>query len=167
MRLISEIGTNTVRLSHYPHAQGVYDLCDENGLVVWAEIPMLKMTSNPELMANAHTRLTEMILQNIHHPAICFWGIQNEIAIFGEKPFMPDNLRELNELAHSLDPSRLTTSANLNSVPPQSSLNHITDAQAYHVYYGWYYGAMPDHAVFLDEFHRINPTVPLEYQSTV
>ena len=161
MELIGELGANTVRLSHYPHARGIYDLCDEMGLVVWAEIPLLKLTLNDALLENARQQLTEMIFQNLHHPAICFWGIQNEIAIYGEKPWMTERMRTLNDLAHELDPDRLTTSANLNSVLPESSLNRITDIQAYNVYYGWYYGQMADHAAFLDEFHRVNPDVPL------
>lgn len=161
MELIGELGANTVRLSHYPHARGIYDLCDEMGLVVWAEIPLLKLTLNDALLENARQQLTEMIFQNLHHPSICFWGIQNEIAIFGEKPWMTERMRTLNDLAHELDPDRLTTSANLNSVLPESSLNRITDIQAYNVYYGWYYGQMADHAAFLDEFHRVNPDVPL------
>lgn len=161
LELIGEVGANTLRLSHYPHAQGVYDLCDEMGLVVWAEIPMLKLTLNEALLENARQQLTEMIYQNLHHPCICFWGIQNEIAIYGEKPWMTERMQTLNALAHALDPDRLTTSANLNSVAPESSLNRITDIQAYNVYYGWYYGKMPDHAAFLDAFHRVNPDVPL------
>ena len=159
--LIDEIGANTVRLSHYPHAHRVYELCDELGLLVWAEIPLLKLTMNDELMENAELQLTEMIYQNLHHPSIFFWGIQNEIAIYGEKPYMVERLHKLNDLAHKLDSSRLTVCANLNSVLPESDFNRITDAQAYNVYYGWYYGVMADHEAFLDEFHRVNPKVPL------
>ena len=161
MAIVREIGANTIRLSHYPHAQGVYDLCDEMGLVVWAEIPMLKMTSNPALLENTKKQLQEMILQNMHHPGICFWGVQNEIGIFGQKPWMPDGVRALNDLAHELDSDRFTASANENSTLPDSELEGITDAQTHNVYYGWYYGKMQDHADFLDEFHRINPEVPL------
>lgn len=161
MDLIGEIGANTVRLSHYPHPQAIYDLCDEMGLIVWAEIPLLKLTMSDALLENAKYQLTELIYQNLHHPSICFWGIQNEIAIFGEKPYMTERLTELNDLAHKLDGSRITTSSNLNSVLCSSPLNHITDIQAYNVYFGWYYGTMPDHAAFLDEFHRVNPGVPL------
>ena len=41
MALIKEIGANTIRLAHYQHDQYFYDLCDEVGMVVWAEIPYI------------------------------------------------------------------------------------------------------------------------------
>ena len=161
MELISEIGANCLRLSHYPHPQRIYDLADEKGLVVWAEIPMLKLTKNEELFANAEQQLTEMILQNMHHPSIFFWGVQNEIAIWGEEPYMYEKIGRLNELVHELDLSRLSTSSNLNAVATTSPLNQITDVTAYNVYYGWYYGSFEDHGKFLDEFHRDNSRMPL------
>lgn len=74
-----------VRLSHYQHPQYFYDLCDREGLVVWAEIPMLAMPDDESLLENACAQLTELILQNLHHPCVCFWGLQNEIAI-AERP---------------------------------------------------------------------------------
>lgn len=161
MELIREIGANAVRLSHYPHPQPMYELCDREGLVVWSEIPMLKMTLNDALLENAKLQLKEMILQNLHHPSVCFWGLQNEVAIFGDKPYMAQRVAQLNDLAHKLDPDRLTTVANLNTVAFDSGLNHVSDVVAYNVYFGWYYGRMKDHAAFLDEFHQANPTVPL------
>lgn len=42
MEFIKEIGANTIRLAHYQHAQEFYDLCDRNGMVVWAEIPIFR-----------------------------------------------------------------------------------------------------------------------------
>ncbi len=161
MDLIKEIGANAVRLSHYPHPQEVYDLCDEMGFVTWAEIPMLKLTEDEHLFENAKHQLTEMILQNMHHPSICFWGIQNEIAIYGEFPYMAEKMHELNDMVHELDETRFSTCANLNVVHPTSDLNQITDVTAYNIYYGWYYGEFADHGKFLDEFHETNPEMPL------
>ena len=158
--LIREMGANAVRLSHYPHPQGVYDRCDAAGLLVWAEIPMLKLTQSEELLDNAKEQLQEMILQNLHHPSIFCWGIQNEIAIFGDKPWMAERMRGLNELAHALDPDRFTVCANLNGVEPDSALNRLTDLTAYNLYFGWYYGKFGDLGRFLDELHRVNPSMP-------
>lgn len=161
MNLIHEIGANAVRLSHYPHPQEVYDLCDEIGFVVWAEIPLLKLTEDAELFENAKNQLKEMIFQNMHHPSICFWGIQNEIAIYGEFPYMTEKMQALNEIVHELDATRFSTCANLNVVHPDSTLNQVTDTTAYNIYYGWYYGEFEDHGKFLDEFHSVNPNMPL------
>lgn len=161
MGLIHEIGANAVRLSHYPHPQEVYSLCDEMGFVVWAEIPLLKLTEDEDLFENAKYQLKEMILQNMHHPSICFWGIQNEIAIYGEFPYMPEKMHILNDMVHELDESRFSTCANLNVVHSDSTLNQVTDVTAYNIYYGWYYGEFADHGKFLDEFHEVNPDMPL------
>lgn len=161
MELIEEIGANAVRLSHYQHPQEFYQLCDERGMVVWAEIPLLKLTEDEKLFENAKEQLKELILQNMHHPSICMWGLQNEIAIFGEKPFMYDKMKSLQAYAKELDSTRYTTSANLNSVGLDSPLNRITDIVAYNWYYGWYYGEMDDFDRELDRFHQMNPDVPL------
>ena len=41
MDLILSVGANSIRLAHYQHDQYFYDLCDEKGMVVWAEIPYI------------------------------------------------------------------------------------------------------------------------------
>lgn len=161
MALIEEIGANAVRLSHYQHPHQIYELCDQKGLVVWAEIPLLRLTDSDALFDNAKYQLTELILQHMHHPSICFWGLQNEVAMFGEQPFMYDRLKCLQDHARRLDPGRLTTSANLNTVEPSSPMNKITDVVAYNLYYGWYYGEMADFGAFADAFHRENLQIPL------
>ena len=117
--LLDELGANAVRLSHYQHPQAAYEECDRRGILCWAEIPMLKMTGDPQLMENARQQLTELILQNIHHPSVFCWGIQNEIAMFRDAPFMHEGCRELHALAHRLDPGRMTACANLFPVAPQ------------------------------------------------
>ena len=162
MRLIREIGANAVRLSHYQHPRHMYDLCDREGLVVWAEIPMLGMPEgNEALLDNARQQLTELILQSKHHPSICFWGIQNEIAMLGEYFDMYRKTSSLNQLAKQLDSSRITVSANLYCVKNNSPLNHITEMVGYNQYYGWYYGEMDEFGPFFDQFHADNPQVPL------
>lgn len=158
---ILDIGANSVRLSHYQHPQEMYNLCDQKGLIVWAEIPMLKLTEEEELFENACNQMKELIFQNIHHPSICFWGIQNEIAMFGESEYMHNKMKELNELVKSLDSTRISACANLLYVNNDSKLNQITDAVGYNIYYGWYYGNMQDNQDFVEKFHCDNPNIPL------
>ena len=158
---IDEIGANAVRLSHYQHPQSAYDECDRRGLLAWAEIPMLKMTEDPALQENALQQLTELVLQNIHHPSVFCWGIQNEIAMFKDAPYMHENCRQLHSLAKRLDPDRLSACANLYPLKPASKLNGITDITGYNVYFGWYYGEMGDYGAWLDRFHEAQPAVAL------
>lgn len=160
--LIREIGANAVRLSHYQHPQYTYDICDREGYVVWAEIPMLSMPEdNTAVVDNAIRQLTELILQNRHHPAICFWGIQNEIAMMGENLGMYRDVKRLNAKVKELDPCRISVSANLYSVSNNSQLNFLTDGVGYNIYFGWYYGEMKDYAAFFRKFHDDNPGVAL------
>lgn len=161
MELLEEIGANAVRLSHYEHPQYFYDLCDRRGMVVWAEIPMLKMLEDERCIDNACQQMKELIYQNIHHPSICFWGFQNEIAIFGEEEYMYGNCQRLRDLIDELDPNRLSAAANLYSVKNESQLNQLSDIVGYNIYFGWYYGEMKDYDDFLDSFHRDCPNVPL------
>lgn len=161
IRDILEIGANSVRLSHYQHPQPMYQLCDENGLIVWAEIPMLKITENMALYENACLQLKELILQNMHHPCICFWGIQNEIAMFGEQEWMYEKLKNMNDLVKTLDSTRISACANLFCVKNSSPLNQITEAVGYNIYFGWYYGDMNDSKDFVDQFHKDNPHLAL------
>lgn len=159
--LIREIGANAIRLSHYQHPPYTYDECDRLGYVVWAEIPMLKMTESPELLQNAVSQLGELILQNIHRPSVCFWGVQNEIGMFRDAPPIHEAVRQLVNVCRTLDPGRAVTCANLNTVKSKSRLNHLTEMVGYNVYFGWYYGKMGDYDTFLDNMHRDLPETAL------
>ncbi len=157
--ILSELGANALRLSHYQHPQKTYDVCDEQGYLVWAEIPMLKMLDDAHLLANTEQQLHELVLQNIHHPSIFCWGIQNEIGMFRDTKYMHDECNKLTDIAKKLDADRLVTCANLYNVKPESTLNAITDMVGYNLYFGWYYGEMPEYETFLDRLHEKNPTM--------
>lgn len=162
MALIREMGANTVRLAHYQQAPFFYDLCDRNGMVVWAEIPFISAhDERKEADDNLREQLKELVLQNYNHPSICFWGIANEIGIGGETEAMYGILKELNQLAKELDPIRLTAIANVSMTKTGSPLFHITDVTAYNEYNGWYEGTADDHGIFCDEKHGQIPEIPL------
>lgn len=158
--LIEEIGANSVRLSHYQHPQYTYDICDKKGLLVWAEVPMLKLTRNEKLFESTCDQLRELILQNIHHPSIYCWGIQNEIAMFRDDSFMHELCHKFSDLVHELDPNRYSAGANLFSVKAKSEMNEVSDIVGYNLYFGWYYGKMPDYIDYLDNLHNTKPYVP-------
>lgn len=162
-QLIRNLGANTIRLAHYQHSQDFYDICDEMGFIVWAEIPFISsMNPVPEAHANCLSQMTELIVQNYNHASICFWGISNEITIGGDSdPQLLHNLKELNQLAHELDPSRLTTMAQVSALPMTDEQNQITNVVSYNHYFGWYQGVFTDNEKWLDTFHAMYPDRPL------
>ena len=156
--LIKEVGANTIRLAHYQHDQYFYDLCDKTGFVLWAEIPFIsQFNPSEEAYNNTISQMTELVAQNYNHPAICFWGISNEILIGEDREDLRQNLRDLHELAKSMDPSRLTTMAQVSMTPMDSEHNFITDVVSYNHYFGWYVGDVEDNAPWLDKFHAMHP----------
>ena len=162
MELIKEVGATSIRLAHYQHNQYFYDLCDTEGMVIWAEIPFISVMSKSELEGiNAKQQMIELIRQNYNHPSIMFWGIQNEIQISGERPELRKLVNELNELTKKEDPTRLTTMANVMFVEDDDKYNYVTDILGYNKYYGWYQGKAEDFAGWIDGFHKTNPNVKL------
>ncbi len=80
MDIMLELGINTVRLCHYPQTDYFYDLCDENGIVVWTEIPTVNMIgSNADFEEVTKNQLTELVFQQYNRPSVVFWGLENEI----------------------------------------------------------------------------------------
>lgn len=160
--LIREVGANAVRLAHYQHDEYFYELCDEYGFVVWAEIPFIsKMNEDKSAHENCLSQMKELIYQNYNHPCICFWGISNEITIGGYPQGLVENLRELNCLVHELDKTRLSTMAQVSMLPIEDEQNNITDIIAYNHYFGWYAGKLSDNEEWLDTFHKKYPKTAL------
>lgn len=157
IELICEMGANTIRLAHYQHAQEFYDLCDEHGLVVWAEIPYIS-NHLPNARANTLSQMKELICQNYNHPSIVVWGLSNEITMGGKSnPDMISNHKELNDLAHSLDSTRLTTIATVTMCQPDDEINSISDVISYNHYFGWYGGNVHMYGPWFDNFHKKFP----------
>lgn len=155
--LICEVGATTVRLAHYQHSQDFYDLCDERGLVVWAEIPYISqhLKNGTE---NTLSQMKELIIQNYNHPSIVVWGLSNEITMAGatDKNLI-DNHRQLNDLCHELDKTRLTTSAVLSMCSPKEEYTFIPDILSYNHYFGWYGGLASMNGKWFDDFHKKYP----------
>jgi beta-galactosidase len=150
IELILELGANGVRLAHYQQADKMYSLCDEKGLVVWAEIPNTPAyrAENPAYVQNCRDQLTELIKQNFNHPSILFWGLYNEI------PISAEDVKSLHHTAKQLDPYRLTTQADY----AQPTARHFeTDVAAWNWYFGWYYDQFDKYITWYDNLHKEHP----------
>ena len=161
MALIMEVGANTIRLAHYQHDQYFYHLCDKNGIVVWAEIPYISQHMR-QGRENTISQMKELITQNYNHPSIVVWGLSNEITMGDPKdPDMLENHRILNDLCHTMDKTRLTTSAMLTVCGIDEEIVHISDVVSYNHYFGWYGGEVSMNGPWFDAFHKKYPNKPI------
>ncbi|WP_342382281.1 glycoside hydrolase family 2 TIM barrel-domain containing protein [Bacteroides ovatus] len=171
MELIKETGATAMRLAHYPHAEPMYDLSDENGIILWTEIPMCgpggqAFTGYVETEGfknNARQAVKELVYQKFNHPSICFWGIFNEILVSDGKKFVEYDdpipfTRELNALFKSIDTSRLTALA---TCVDQTYYLGCSDLIAWNKYFGWYKDAAPSVSKFFDQAHDTSKGQPV------
>ena len=158
--LIMEVGATTIRLAHYQHDQYFYDLCDEKGLVIWAEIPYISkhMATGRE---NTVSQMKELIVQNYNHPSIVVWGLSNEITMSGATPDLIENHNILNDLCHEMDKTRLTTMACVSMCDMNEPYVQIPDVVSYNHYFGWYGGDTSMNGPWFDKFHQTFPNKPI------
>ena len=157
MAIIRELGANTLRLAHYQHAQDFYDLCDENGLIVWAEIPYISqhMRNGEE---NCLSQMRELIEQSYNHPSIVCWGLSNEITVgASDRKALMETHKKLQALCKELDPNRPTVMAHAFMLEQDSALIPTADLAGYNLYFGWYLGELEQNDRFLDEYHAKYP----------
>ena len=158
--LIEEIGATFLRQSHYQQSQLWNDLGDQRGMVIWAELAYVnEVRDNPEFFENAKEQLRELIRQNYHHAAICFWSIGNETFVRDSKVIPADAndrlLRELAAVVREEDSTRLSTYASNGGVTePRAG---VTDVVGFNHYFGWYRGALEEFATWADEQHAARP----------
>jgi len=159
--LICELGCTTIRLAHYQHDQYFYDLCDEKGLVIWAEIPYISnhMATGRE---NTISQMKELVAQNYNHASIVVWGLSNEITMAGaDDPDLIENHNILNDLVHEMDKTRLTTMACVSMCDMNAEYVKIPDVVSYNHYFGWYGGDTSMNGPWFDKFHATHPNIPI------
>ena len=135
IELIYEMGATTIRLAHYQHDQYFYDLCDEKGLVIWAEIPYISKHM-PNGRENTISQMKELVTQNYNHPCIVVWGLSNEITMNGSDEDLIENHKLLNDLVHEMDKTRLTTMACVSMCDMNDPYVQIPNVVSYNHYFG-------------------------------
>ena len=160
IELIYEMGATTIRLAHYQHDQYFYDLCDEKGLVIWAEIPYISKHM-PSGRENTISQMKELVTQNYNHPCIVVWGLSNEITMNGSDEDLIENHKLLNDLVHEMDKTRLTTMACVSMCDMNDPYVQIPDVVSYNHYFGWYGGDTSMNGPWFDSFHAKFPDIPV------
>ena len=173
MQLLKDMGANFVRLAHYPQDDAVLRACDELGMLVWEEIPVVDLIAlGDEFRTNATSALREMIRQHYNHPSVIMWGYMNEAVIQLQYRVKKQRLngfyentlalaRHLEETLKMEDPYRLSTMAyHGNQIYNQIGLSNITDVSGWNLYQGWYENDFKSFDRFVDEEHRKYPYRP-------
>lgn len=174
--MIKEMGANFIRTAHYPQDPEVYRICDELGLLVWSEVPVINDVTDSEAYHDISLKMQrEQILQFFNHPSIIMWGHMNEIFIrlvFNNQMTEPEKeakietsvelAKKLEKVTKELDPHRLTVMAlHENELYNTSGIADIPDVIGWNLYFGWYSPGLESFGKFLDEQHKRYPNRPI------
>lgn len=164
MQLMKEMGVNFIRLGHYQQSDLILDLCDELGILVWEEIPWCRGGLGGErYKEQARRMLRHMIEQHHNHPAVIIWGLGNENDWPGDFSTFDQHairafMKELHDLAHRLDGSRLT------AIRRCAFCSDIVDVYSPSIWAGWYRGVFTDYkAISEQEMRKVNHFLHVEW----
>lgn len=156
LQQIHAIGANAIRSAVTPHAQYLYDRCDEQGLLVWIDAPFhrapflgdMAYFATPDFEENGLQQLQEIIAQHINHPSVVMWGIFSQLWMRGDN--VTPYLRRLNDTARAMDPSRPTVACS----DQDGALNFITDLIVWKQNVGWRRGTTDDVIVWRNQLQK-------------
>lgn len=155
---MKEMGVNFLRLGHYPQDPEIYKACNKLGIIVWDELPWCRGgKGTAEWEANTERLFREQIVQNYNHPSIFFWSVGNEIYWLpdfengDETKALNSYVKKLHDLAHTLDPSRLT------SIRKYYAGSDLIDVFSPSIWSGWYAGVYTNYRNTLSENQKKYP----------
>lgn len=159
--LMKWTGANCFRTSHYPYAEELYQMADEEGFLVIDEVPavgFMESTMNflsasqgngkkvgwfekettPQLLENHKAALIDMINRDKNHASVIAWSILNEPQCTSEGT--EAYFKTLFDLAHEIDPQKRprTYAIVMMSLPNNSKGQQFADFISLNRYYGWY-----------------------------
>ena len=162
--LLKEMGANFVRLAHYQQSKLVLDLCDELGILVWEELMWCHSgIVSEEFKQMGRDKLTSLIDQHYNHPSVLLWSLSNEVDSADQDGGVNHDairayMTELRDLAHKLDPSRLT------SIRRCDFAIDIPDVYSPSLWPGWHVGHYTDYAELLErERGRVKHMIHMEW----
>ena len=149
---IRDIGANAIRSVTAPHAQYLYDCCDQNGTLVWIDTPFTRAPylsdvfyySTEKFKQNGLQQMREVIIQNYNHPSVVMWGIYSLVWLRGDN--ILDYVKKLNSTAKQLDATRPTVACS----NQDGDINFVSDLIVWQQDLGWERGAFDDLKLWRD-----------------
>lgn len=175
VELVKAMGSNFLRVSHYPQDPAILEACDRLGLITAVEIPIVNTITESEAFAdNSEEMLREMIMQNYNHPSVVIWAYMNEVLLrpkFQDQPERQqvyfDNIAQLAQrlenVVREMDPYRYTMIPNHGAfnLYKKVGLTEIPMIVGWNLYQGWYGRDINVFGQFLDRHRREIPDKPL------
>jgi beta-galactosidase len=172
IELIKEMGSNVIRFAHYPHARELYKKCDELGILVWTEIPIVNKVTNTDAFFNVSKQMQkEHIKQYYNFPSVVMIGYMNEIFLRlafdkkesdeekeDRKQFTYNLAKQLEDLTRTEAPNHITVMAlHFNELYNETKIADLPMLVGWNLYFGWYHDTIEDLGVFLDDQHQRYP----------
>lgn len=172
IELIKEMGSNVIRFAHYPHARELYKKCDELGILVWTEIPIVNKVTNTEAFFKVSKQMQkEHIKQYYNFPSVVMIGYMNEIFLRlafdkkesdeekeDRKQFTYNLAKQLEDLTRTEAPNHITVMAlHFNELYNETKIADLPMLVGWNLYFGWYHDTIEDLGVFLDDQHQRYP----------
>jgi beta-glucuronidase len=138
--LMTWIGANSYRTTHYPYSEEQMQLADELGFLIIDETPAVGLYfDNDELGLAKRDELCqqyirELIARDKNHPSVIMWSVANEP--HSREPEASAMFRKHYDLAKSLDSTRPVTLVSYKGVNEASFA--FMDVVCLNRYYGWY-----------------------------
>jgi beta-glucuronidase len=157
---LRELHGNYLRLAHYPHDERFARIADEEGVMLWEEIPVYWAIDfeNPVTYDDAENQLTELLLRDRNRASVVVWSVGNE---------NPDTdarlsfMSRLAQRARALDDTRPVSAAclvNHQKLAIEDRLSEFLDIIGLNEYFGWY---DPDYQRLPRLLENSNPNKPV------
>ncbi len=135
LAIIDEMGARAIRLAHYPQAEYFYQRCDELGILVTAELPLIDLIGdNDGFTKNTTLQMNEIIDLYGNYTCVFTYGLYNEMYL-KNSPDANGLIKSMHDLCKKRDPSRFTYGATCSQ---NEGLNSATELLAFNAYPGWY-----------------------------
>jgi beta-glucuronidase len=165
IRDVKEMNGSYLRLAHYPHDRRFARIADEEGILLWEEIPVYWAIAfgNKNTYGDAENQLAELILRDRNRASVIIWSVGNENADTEERLRFMSGLAKK---AKEMDETRMVSAAcliNHEKFKIEDRLTEFLDVIGVNEYYGWYdpdFGklsrilsnSLPDKPVIITEF---------------